>query len=689
MNDWPDRQRLGVDIGGTFTDLAWITADGRILIDKVLTTPEQPAQGVTNVMDRVFGRHEAAGSVRQFVHGTTLVTNALIERKGGPIALLATAGFRDALEMRREHRYELYDLMVELPPPLVPRHLRFDVPERILADGTVDQSLDVDFVRRLTIELWNAGIKAVAICFLHSFAHPQHERAARETIFGAAPDMRVGLSSEIIPDIREFERMSTVAANVYVQERAGEYLDDLRNRSGRIGIEPEPLIMMSSGGTATVEVAREHPIRMVESGPAGGALAAAHYGRILGLKRLLAFDMGGTTAKLCAIDEGTPLITHRFEVDRIYRMKPGSGLPLNVPVIDMIEIGVGGGSIARLDSLGLVAVGPDSAGADPGPACYGRGGILPTVTDADLVLGYLDPLRFLGGDLRIDLEAAERAIRLHVADPMGVDVVTAAWAIHRTANEGMANAARVHAVERGFDVRSTPLFAYGGAGPVHGVGLAAAVGSPTVIIPPRAGVISAIGFLTAPLMFDHVHVSRRRTDQIDSGQVGKLLDALRNSGAELLTKSGVAPRDVRHEATAEMRYVGQGHNVHVPIPDALEELRRAFETRYAQLYGRRGPDLPVEVMTWRVVSKGRRPELALPWSARGESEESRARGVFFAEEERFLETPVFSRTALGEGWVAPGPVIIEERESTVVVPPGWSPRVGDAGCLVVDRGGVE
>ncbi|HEY6054986.1 MAG TPA: hydantoinase/oxoprolinase family protein, partial [Gaiellaceae bacterium] len=497
VSELPDRRvcerirglyRVGVDIGGTFTDLCLAGPEGVVAVGKTLTTPHEPALAVETVLVETLSEvGVAVGDVSLLVHGTTLVTNAIIERKGARTALLATRGFRDAVEIGREKRYDLYDLQVELPKPLAPRHLRFDVPERTLADGTVAEPLDEDHVERLARELAAAGVEAVAVSFLHSFTNPEHERRAAAAIARAAPGLRVSLSSEVVPEIREFERTSTALANVYVQGLVEDYLRDMRGRLERLGFGGRLTVMLSSGGIATAETATRFPVRMLESGPAAGALAAAAFGEAAGEPDLLSFDMGGTTAKLCAIARGRPLVSEEFEVDRVYRLKRGSGLPLKIPVVDMIEIGVGGGSIARVSALGTLAVGPDSAGADPGPACYGLGGSEPTVTDADLVLGYLDPGYFLGGRMALDLEAAHAAIAA-VAGPLGLSLDEAAWGIHQVVNENMANAARVHAVERGLDPRRLPLFAFGGAGPVHALGVAAALGSPAVYAPQGAGV---------------------------------------------------------------------------------------------------------------------------------------------------------------------------------------------------------
>ncbi|WP_410600665.1 hydantoinase/oxoprolinase family protein [Amycolatopsis sp. lyj-90] len=680
--------RVGVDIGGTFTDLCVLDETGVVAVGKVLTTHDEPARAVEEGLRRTLADAGlVAADVEQFVHGTTLVTNALIERKGSRTALLATAGFRDVLEMRREHRYELYDLLIELPAPLVPRHLRFDVPERILADGTVHTGLDEEYVARLGRELDARGIDAVAICFLHAFTNPAHERRAAEILQDVAPRLRVALSSEVVPEIREFERASTTVGCVYVQDLTERYLRDLERRLHAAGVRPSPHIMLSNGGIATVDTAARYPIRILESGPAGGALAASAIGSAAGVEDLLAFDMGGTTAKLCMISGGAPLVTHEFEVDRKYRLLPGSGLPVKVPVIDMIEIGVGGGSIARIDALGLLTVGPDSAGSEPGPVCYGRGGTEPTVTDADLVLGYLDPGYFLGGGMTLDAEGAREAIRSKIAGPLGVSVEEAAWGIHTSVNEDMANAARVHAVERGKDPAKLPMFTFGGAGPVHGVGVARALGAPEVVAPPAAGVLSAAGFLTAPLAFDFVRSARSAVLDLSWEQVDALFAEMETEGGELLEKSGVDGAKVTHRRIAEMRYSGQGYEIRVPVEPGNwpESLVDAFTGTYRTLYRRTGPDVAIEVLNWRVVSSGPVPEVTLKLAgavAEGDARKG-SRPAYFPAEGGFVDTAVFDRYRLKPGDRVAGPAIVEERESTVVVPPGAHCVVGDDASLVV------
>lgn len=670
--------RVGVDIGGTFTDLILVRdATGDFTVAKALTTPDDPARAVAAALEDALSRAGvAADEVAQIIHGTTLVTNAIIERKGARTALLTTAGFRDALEIGKEARFELYDIELELPEPLVPRYLRFDVPQRTLADGSTAQELDVEFVERLARELAAAGVDAVAISFLHSYANPEPEHRARDAVLRVAPEARVSISSEVVPEIREYERTSTTVANVYVQRRTERYLADMQARLSGLGFEGALRMMLSGGGIATPETAARFPIRLLESGPAGGALAAAHYGRAAGIRDLLSFDLGGTTAKFAVIAGGEPLLAAEFEVDRRYRFKKGSGLPIKTQVIEMIEIGAGGGSIARVDSLGLLRVGPDSSGADPGPAAYGQGGTEPTVTDADLVLGYLDPGFFLGGAMPLDVDAAQQAIEAKVARPLGLSLEEAAWGIHQAVNEGMAGAARVHVIERGQDPRALPVFAFGGAGPVHGYRVARALGSPGLLAPQGAGVLSTVGFLAAPPAFDFVRTWSTPLEGLDSARAERLLREMEAEGAGLLGEP------VTHRREVDMRYVGQGHEIRVPVPDGESwggGLRAAFESEYSRLYNRLGPaGVPLEITAWRVRSSGPRPELSL--NVRGGAGEARkgTRQAWMPEAGGMTEVPVYDRYRLAPGHRFEGPAIIEERESTLVVGP-------DAHCVMDEQ----
>ncbi|HBH01301.1 MAG TPA: methylhydantoinase [Candidatus Rokubacteria bacterium] len=696
--------RLGVDIGGTFTDLVVVDdATGVARVGKVLTTPKDPALAVEQGIQAVLPEASAApGAVRAVVHGTTLATNALIERKGAKTALLTTAGFRDALEIRREGRYDMYDLFIDPPAPLVPRHLRREVSERLLADGSVLRPLDEDAARRVIAALAAEGIEALAICLLHAHANPTHERRLAELVQDLAPQIIASCSSEVVPEIREYERASTTTANVYVAPLVARYLTDLERRLSELGVPGQLYVMQSSGGIALPPLARRLPIRLVESGPAAGALAAAQAARERGEPRLLSFDMGGTTAKACVIDGGAPLVGREFEVARADRFKKGSGLPIRVPVIEMIEIGAGGGSIARVDRMGLLKVGPDSAGADPGPACYGLGGRLPTVTDADLLLGYLDADFFLGGRMRLDREAARRAVTEHVARPLGLDPTEAAWGIHRVVNENMAAAARIHGIERGRDLRQYPLFAFGGAGPVHCWQVAKVLKVPRILLPFGAGAMSAWGLLAAPLAFDFVRTGRERLERADWGAINRRFEEMEAEGRALLARAGVAPGDVRVARIGEMRYVGQGHEVECAVPAgtlsaaSLCAITRSFEAAYRALYHRLPQGVPIEALNWRAMVSGPEPARGLagrpepagalgrPPAARADSAEKGARRAYFAEAGGTVETPVLDRYALAPGAAFTGPVIVEERESTAVLGPGARCRVDDGLALVVE-----
>lgn len=691
-----DRTRVGIDIGGTFTDfLLFDGGTGRFSIAKTLTTPDEPARAVATGLAQLSEQTNIpVARVDQIVHGTTLVTNALIERKGAVTALITTRGFRDALEIAREHRYDLYDLFLEHPAPLAPRYLRLEMNERVLSDGSVATPVDLDELPALLDTIRAEGATAVAVSFLHSYQNPEHERQVHQRLLELAPDLTYSISSDVAPEIREYERTSTTVANVYVRPLAERYIAGLLETLSEIGFDGSLFIMLSSGGLSAPDAAARYPIRLVESGPAAGALAAAHIGRLSGRERLLAFDMGGTTAKACLVGQQGLTFSDEFEVSRVYRFKKGSGLPVSVPVIELIEIGSGGGSIARVDSLGLLKVGPDSAGAMPGPACYGRGGTQPTVTDADLVLGYLDPEHFLGGKMPLDVEKARSAIAT-VAEPLGLSVTEAAWGIHQVVNEQMAGAARIHAIERGEDARTFPLFAFGGAGPVHAYGVARILRSPEVIVPFGAGVASTIGFLVAPISFDFVRTYVGKLDSLDWTEVAHRFDEMIREGTVMLTSAGTPENQIGYQRFAELRYVGQGHQIKVRIPDGpldpsmTDRLLAVFEDEYRRLYGRTAAGNPVEAINWRLVAAAPSPHLPLDRLASGASADSGnarkgTRVAFVPETETFQEIPVYDRYALGPDFVATGPAIIEENESTIVVGPGA--RIGvDAFSNVIVR----
>ncbi|MEA2529990.1 MAG: N-methylhydantoinase [Thermomicrobiales bacterium] len=686
---------MGVDIGGTFTDLLLFDTDsGEFFLGKVLTTPDDPSRAVQEgIRELLDSSSRNPAGVGQIVHGTTLVTNALIERKGARTALLTTKGFRDAVEIGREHRYDLYDLFLELPKPLVPRALRFELDERVLSDGTILTPLEPDETARAIELLRREGIEAVAVCLLHSYQNPTHERQVVEEIARSAPDLIVSASADVVPEIREFERASTTIANVYVRPLVSTYLGRLADGLQELGIDGSLFVMLSSGGVCTVETAARYPIRLVESGPAAGALAAAHYGRLTGRPSLLSFDMGGTTAKCCLIDDGKPSVSAEFEVSRVYRFKKGSGLPIKVPVIELIEIGAGGGSIARVDALGLLKVGPDSAGAVPGPACYGRGGTDPTVTDADLLLGYLDPEFFLGGQMRLDRDAAERAVTA-LGERLGLGPIETAWGIHQVVNEQMAGAARIHAIEQGKDPRSYPVFAFGGAGPVHAYRVAEILRASELVVPLGAGVTSTVGFLVAPLAFDFVRSYVGRLDALDWDVVSERFGEMEREGFEILRSAGARDVDIEMTRTAELRYVGQGHQVSVSVPSGLLDdaagplLEARFEEVYRALYGRVATGNPVEAINWRLVASAPTPEVPLHRPARpstGQAPNPRkgARSAFLPESRSFESVPVYDRYALAAGATFEGPAIVEERESTVVVGPRAQVEIDDLLNLVV------
>lgn len=690
------RYRLGIDIGGTFTDLVLLSDDGAAAVGKVLTTPHDPAaavlQGLGELLDRaaLSPRH-----VSHLVHGTTLITNAIIERKGARTGLITTGGFRDALEIGRERRYDIYDISLENPQPLVPRFLRREVAERLDHNGQVLIPLDATQVRAVIQELVDAGIEALAVCFLHSFRNPAHEQMVKRVVTEHFPHLSCSLSSEVMPEIREYERTSTTVANVYVKPLARRYLDKLNTALRALGVPRDMFVMLSNGGITSCEVAGEYPIRLIESGPAAGALAASFYSAEQQLDRVISFDMGGTTAKICLIDRGRPMLTSDFEAARVYRFKKGSGLPLKVPVIEMIEIGAGGGSIARIDRLGLLKVGPDSAGSQPGPVCYDRGGTEPTVTDADLVLGYLSPDYFLGGTMRLNRGAAERAIADTIAGPLKLDTLRAAWGIHQVVNENMANAARMHLVEKGRDPRDSHLIAFGGAGPVHACRVAERLKLTTVVCPLAAGVTSAFGMLTAPLAFDFVQSYVTTLSALDLASLERLYADLEERGRALLTAAGVEG-DISLSRSADMRYVQQGFEIRVPLPpvlnaEQLPALRRAFAEEYERLYKRLNPGVEIEVVNWRLLASGPRPQVTLPSADRsGQTLEAAQKGerqVYFPEYEGYALCPVYDRYVLPAGVPFPGPAIVEERECTVVISPKGQGQVDAQQNLVIRLSG--
>ncbi len=686
---------LAVDIGGTFTDLVALDlTDGRIAVEKLLTTYPDPSLAVIKGVRRLLDRTGIPpASIRYIVHGTTLITNTLIERKGAKTALLATAGFRDAVEIGNEGRYDMYDLALKKPAPLVERRLRFDVPERMLADGHVWRPLDEACLREICVLLRVEAVEAVAVCFLHAYTNPAHELAALDIARQALPGVAISVSHQVAPGMREYPRASTTSANAYVQPIMDSYLGDLETGLRSSGIEAPLNIMLSSGGTTTVAAARAFPVRLVESGPAGGALAGVHWGRLLGETDVLAFDMGGTTAKAALTRAGELAISHQSEVAHVHRFKRGSGLPLMVPMIEMIEIGAGGGSIAHLNALGLPAVGPESAGSAPGPASYGNGGAQPTVTDADLLLGYLNPDYFAGGGIQLDVQAARESFA-ELAAALELPLERTAWGVHQLVNENMAAAARVHGAERGLEIRRYCMVATGGAGPVHACGVAQGLGISRIIIPPLAGVGSAFGFLSAPIAFDFTRSYVAGLDALDLSELNSILTDLELEGRRIVEAAGVAPGDISVGLSIDMRYVGQGYEVRVPFAmEALTEghiaeMQRVFEEEYRAFYGQLAHGVAIEAVNWRVLISGPPPQIgdaAFDMTISAEDSPFTCRPARFSPEAAPVETPIYRRDRLGPSWWSAGPCIIEEAASTTVVLPGWSARVAEGGCLLLRR----
>ena len=688
------RYRIGVDIGGTFTDFVMEDIErGTLTLGKTLTTPADPSDAVIEGLERLLGEAGiSAGEIAVLVHGTTLATNAVIERTGARTGLLTTAGFVDVLAIGRESRYDYYDLQLELPEPLVPRPLRRGVIERIDRDGTIVTPLDRASLAREVDALLAAGVESIAVAYLHSYRNVAHERETAAHIARVAPQVSVSCSCDVSPEIREFERTSTTVINAYLQPIVERYLRRLDGRLAERGFRGSFQLMLSSGLLTTAKQAQQFPTRLIESGPAGGTMLGRFYSRLTGRRNLIAFDMGGTTAKASLIHDGEATVAREFEVGRIQRFKRGSGYPVRTPCVDMEEIGTGGGSIASIDRLGQVQVGPRSAGSVPGPACYARGGKEPTVTDADLVLGYLDPDYFLGGEMKLHRDAAAESIERRIARPLGLATEQAAWAIHRVANEEMANAFRIHAMEQGRDPARYDLLAFGGAGPVHAYGVARILRSPTILSPASAGVASALGFLVAPIAAEGSLSYMARLDRIDWARVNEIYAQLEQAGRAFLADSGVKPDEMTVSRSADMQYLGQMHDIAVPIPLGTlgradeSRLREAFYGRYEELFQRVVTRIPVEALTWRVTVSAPAPHLNLRRAPDGSGQAVRkgVRPAFFPEAGAYVATPVYDRYAMGSGDRLSGPAIIEERESTLVVGPGARVGIDEFGSLVVE-----
>lgn len=684
--------RVAVDIGGTFTDIV-LLRDGQRHTLKVLTTPQAPERGMIDGITQVLARAGAQPSdLDVLIHGTTLATNALIERKGARTALLTNAGFRDVLALGDEKRFDHYDLDLEKPRPLVPRRLRLGLRGRMAADGRPYAALDPGDVESAIDTLIDEGVEAVAIGLLHAYANPAHEQAVAQRLRERCPALAVSLSSEVCPEIREYERFSTTVANAYVQPLMSRYLAALSDELRRLGLRCPLFLVTSGGGLTALETAMRFPIRLVESGPAGGATLSASLARELGLNDALSFDMGGTTAKICFITQGRPEQSRRFEVARAWKNLKGSGWPVRIPVTEMVEIGAGGGSVARVDRLGRIAVGPDSAGAQPGPVCYGLGGTSPTVTDAQLLLSRLDPERFAGGRLRLDRPAAERVVAQTLAAPQALDLPWAAGGVLEIVEENMANAARVHAIERGKTVSQCTLIAFGGAAPLHAASMARRLDIGHVVVPRDAGVGSAVGFLLAPMAFEVVRSLRMDETGFDTGALAGMLADLERQ-ARLVVAQGAPDTPVGVRRWVDTRYRGQGHELAITLPEGpvddttLPRLRADFEARYQAQYGVRIPGVPLEFLTWTVAAAA---EVAEPPRASASPPEHAAqtqwqREVFDPSAGAWISHRLYAREALPAGAVFNGPALVTEDQTTTVVPTGWRARVDGSGHLHLRR----
>ena len=685
--------RLAVDIGGTFTDVV-LDHSGGLDSLKLLTTPDAPERAVLDGVKAVLGQAGVQPSdVGLVIHGTTLATNALIERKGAKTALVATDGFRDSIEIAYEHRFEQYDLYMERPQPLIARDWRFSVPERVAADGSVLLPLDEDAVKTLAGRLADTGVESVAICFLHSYVNADHERRAGEILSAALPDVSITLSSVVCPEIREYDRMSTACANAYVQPLMAGYLNRLQDGLRAGGASCPMLLMMSSGGVTTVETATSIPIRLVESGPAGGAILARDIAKENGLDTVLSFDMGGTTAKITLIDDFTPHIARSFEVARMYRFLKGSGLPLRIPVIDMVEIGAGGGSIADVDAMQRIRVGPQSAGAVPGPACYGNGGEAPTVTDADVELGRIDPTAFAGGQVTLETARAKAALDHDIGDRLGAETNVAAAGVAEIVDEHMANAARVHAIENGKSMVGRSLVAFGGAAPLHAARLADKLGIDRIVVPQGAGVGSAIGFLRAPISYEVVRTRYVDLRAFDPTMVNDIFVDMR-AEAEAVVRLGAPDEPLVETRGAFMRYRGQGHEIMVSLPDRnltgedgalLEEW---FTEAYSNLFSRSIPNLGVEVLNW-TLSLATDREGAEFVKDKTESygpKPEATRRLFDPASGAWIEAGVYARADLPPGAEIAGPAVIVEDETTTLVTNGFGASVNALGQIVMTKG---
>lgn len=695
MAELPNSARLAVDIGGTFTDVVLESADGSRITTKLLTTQSYPGEavlaGIVDVMRRAGASPNDVGLI---IHGTTLATNAMIERSGAKTALLTTAGHRDALEMAHEDRFEQYDINIDRPEPLVPRYLRLPIHERMDRNGKVLRPLDEASVAATLPILDEHEVESVAIGYLHAFVNADHELRTAELLRAARPDLSITLASEVCPEIREFERLSTACANAYIQPLMTRYLNRLAAELTELGYACPFLLMTSGGGLTTLETATQFPIRLVESGPAGGAILAQHVARETELQRLLSFDMGGTTAKLCLIDGYEPLMSRSFEVDRVYRFKKGSGLPVRIPVIEMVEIGAGGGSIASIDKLDRIQVGPESAGSEPGPAAYGRGGDRPTVTDADVHLGRIHAEKFAGGALQLDAQASATVIDKNIGKALHLDLDLGAFGISEVVDENMAAAARTHAAEFGMDLSQRDMIAFGGAAPLHAARLGEKLGVRRIIVPTEAGVGSAIGFLLAPIAYEVVRSRRQRLSSLQPDLVNALMHDMYEE-AVAVVKQGSSAADLVETRQAYMRYVGQGHEIAVNLPveqyDASHAsgFRQAFEAAYTKLYGRTIDGIEIEALSWTLTISAPSPVTAEKVSDTPRRSTAPAasqhQSLFDPVNAERIDVPVYFREQLSPGDQLSGPALITEDQTTTVVTSAYDAAIDARSYIVLTR----
>ncbi|WP_193180268.1 hydantoinase/oxoprolinase family protein [Nisaea sediminum] len=692
MSETSKRGRLAVDVGGTFTDVA-LEFGAKRFTAKVLTTPSMPERGVMNGIEKALEVANASpADIGLLIHGTTLATNALIERKGAKTALITTEGLRDSVEMAFENRFEQYDINIDRPDPLVPRNLRWSVRERLNFKGEVLIPLDESSVEALVPLIDKHEIGSIAVGLIHSYANGAHEQRVGEILSKARPELSITLSSEVCPEIREYERQSTASANAYVRPIMSRYLGILREDLKQRGFDCPVLLMTSGGGLTTLDTAMRFPIRLVESGPAGGAILASEIARECDLASVVSYDMGGTTAKICLLDDFLPQTTRTFEVARVYRNMKGSGWPVRIPAIEMVEIGAGGGSLAKIDKLGRIAVGPESAGADPGPACYDQGGTQPAVTDADVVLGKIDPESFAGGSVTLDTSKAEAALKSEIGEKMGLTPALSAFGVCEIVDENMANAARVHAIEWGKDIAARAMIAFGGAAPLHAARLAEKLDIPTIVVPTGAGVGSAIGFLRAPISYEVVRSRYMKLSAFDPEAANALLGEMADE-ARAIVESGAGGAKLTESRTAFMRYVGQGHEIAVQLPagalnaDHADEIRAAFETEYKRLYGRIIPGPEPEILSWTLNMTAPSPEIETELVAPegGAAKPTGSRRLFDPATGDYVDAAIYWRDELPVGAKVSGPALISETQTTTVVTSVFDATVNELGYLVLTR----